>query len=76
MRVRKRDNTYQEFNRDKIEKAVQAAFKSLEQEDTDNIAAKAADKIENYLNDYNIETIDIEHIQDLVENTLMRSGKY
>ena len=54
MRVRKRDNTYQEFNRDKIEKAVQAAFKSLEQEDTDNIAAKAADKIENYLNDYNI----------------------
>ena len=31
MRVRKRDNTYQEFNRDKIEKAVQAAFKSLEQ---------------------------------------------
>ena len=27
MRVRKRDNTYQEFNRDKIEKAVQAAIK-------------------------------------------------
>ena len=43
----------------RAEKAVQAAFKSLEQEDTDNIAAKAADKIENYLNDYNIETIDI-----------------
>ena len=75
MRVRKRDNTYQEFNRENIEKSVQAPYKSLEQDHTENIAAKAADKIENYLNDYNIETIDIEHIQDLLENSLMRAGK-
>ena len=28
------------------------------------------------LKDYGIETIDIEHIQDLVENMLMQAGKY
>ena len=64
MRVKKRDNTYQVFNRDKIEKAIAAAFKSLNLEDSENIASSSALKIENYLKDYGIETIDIEHIQD------------
>ena len=76
MRVKKRDNNYQVFNRDKIEKAIAAAFKSLNLEDSENIASSSALKIENYLKDYGIETIDIEHIQDLVENMLMQSGKY
>lgn len=75
MSIIKRDGTLVPFNKEKIENAVNKAFievdKILYEEDT---AKDIAEEIETYYHSQN-EDLDIETVQDLVEQKLMKSER-
>lgn len=74
MIVVKRDKTKQEFDFNKIEKAVKAAFQSCGK--TNQVTIEAALwAIKKNLNALQDETT-VEKIQDVVENSLMKCGEY
>ena len=73
----KRDGRKVQFNRKKIEKAVEAAFIEVDGELTEydeEKAVKIADYIQNKVVDDNLE-LSVEQIQDLVENGLMSTRR-
>ena len=77
MNVIKRDGRIVEFNAQKIEKAILAAFKEVDGEIT-NYAKEKAENIANYIEGYYLdvdETPSIEEIQDLVEKGLMATKR-
>ena len=77
MNVIKRDGRIVEFNAQKIEKAILAAFKEVDGEIT-NYAKEKAENIANYIEGYYLdvdETPNIEEIQDLVEKGLMATKR-
>ena len=77
MNVIKRDGRIVEFNTEKIEKAILAAFKDVDGEIT-NYAKEKAENIANYIEGYYLdvdETPSIEEIQDLVEKGLMATKR-
>lgn len=65
--VTKRDERVVEFDKDKIIKAIEKAFESLNQ-DGKEVAQKIADEIEQSNKNY-----DVEEIQNIVERKLMQS---
>ena len=67
MTVTKRDERVAEFDKDKIIKAIEKAFESLNQ-DGKEVAQKIADEIEQSNKNY-----DVEEIQNIVERKLMQS---
>ena len=67
MTVKKRDERVVEFDKDKIIKAIEKAFESLDQ-DGKEVAQKIADEIEQSNKNY-----DVEEIQNIVERKLMQS---
>lgn len=67
MTVTKRDERVVEFDKDKIIKAIEKAFESLNQ-DGKEVAQKIADEIEQSNKNY-----DVEEIQNIVERKLMQS---
>ena len=77
MNVKKRDGRIVPFDPSKIQRAILAAFKSVDGELTDYAEAKAeniADYIEGYYEEVE-ETPGIEEIQDLVEKGLMSTKR-
>ena len=73
----KRDGRKVQFNRKKIEKAVEAAFIEVDGELTEydeEKVIKIADYIQNKIIDDNLE-LSVEQIQDLVENGLMSTKR-
>ncbi len=77
MNVKKRDGRIVEFDPSKIQKAILAAFKSVDGEITEYAEIKAeniADFIEGYYEEVE-ETPGIEEIQDLVEKGLMSTKR-
>ena len=74
MLVNKRDGTKQEFDFNKIEKAVKAAFKSCEidkETRTEPVIWSIKNKLELIDNE-----LSVEKIQDIVETSLMQCGEY
>lgn len=73
MKVIKRDGVKQNFDKEKIKKAVLKAFKEVDGETT-NYANEKAREIANYIYSLNKE-LDVEEIQNIVENKLMASNR-
>lgn len=73
MKVVKRNGSLEEFNLDKIIKAVKAAYKSQDQKISDGILAELK-----YVFTYNYRdmTLSVEHIQDEVEKILFDLAPY
>lgn len=73
MKVRKRNNSIEEFKFSKIIKAVRAAYKSQEQDTPDSIIGEL-----NYIfsRDYKDEVLNVENIQDEVEKVLFDIAPY
>ena len=73
MNVIKRDNTIEEFDKNKIKLAVLKAFLEVDGEDTSYSKEKARD-IANYIESLN-KDMNVEEIQDIVVNKLMASSR-
>lgn len=71
MKVKKRNGNLQEFNADKIKKAILGAMKNEENEE---LAESVASKIEQELSNKAVEVIYVEDLQDIVEKKLMASS--
>lgn len=71
MKVKKRNGSLQEFNADKIKKAILAAMKGEENEE---LAGTIATKIEQELSNKAVDVIYVEDLQDIVEKKLMASS--
>ena len=74
MKVIKRDGRTVEFNKDKIIKAVQAAFEEVDGEITPEAKSKALE-LASYVNEIKLTNISVEKIQDIVEEKLMSSNR-
>lgn len=70
MKIIKRDKTLQEYNADKIRKAIQAAFVSQDSQIKEDELAVIMEKIETIIMNRDGE-ISVEEIQDIVEEKLM-----
>ncbi|MDQ0362600.1 ribonucleoside-diphosphate reductase subunit alpha [Breznakia pachnodae] len=70
MKILKRDKTLQEYNADKIRKAIQAAFVSQDSQIKEDELAVIMEKIETIIMNRDGE-ISVEEIQDIVEEKLM-----
>lgn len=70
MKIIKRDKTLQEYNADKISKAIQAAFVSQDSQIKEDELAVIMEKIETIIMNRDGE-ISVEEIQDIVEEKLM-----
>ncbi|EFI42327.1 ribonucleoside-diphosphate reductase subunit alpha [Peptoniphilus sp. oral taxon 386] len=76
--IKKRDGRLVEFDRNKIEKAILKAYKSLDREPDENVINEMACSVENLLlNKFPSNHIaTVEEIQDLVEITLIENRQY
>ena len=70
MIIQKRNGQYQDYDNNKIKKALKKAFNSLNQKIRDNDLEDIIKDIEQSLYDQ----INVEMIQDLVEESLMKHG--
>lgn len=73
MFVKKRDGRKQKFNKEKIITAIESAFESVDGEVSEQ-AIKKAKEIANYIESLN-KYMDVEEIQDIVEDKLMKSTR-
>lgn len=73
MFVKKRDGRKQKFNKEKIITAIESAFESVDGEVSEQ-AVKKAKEIANYIESLN-KYMDVEEIQDIVEDKLMKSTR-
>ena len=73
MKVVKRNGSLEEFNLDKIIKAVKAAYKSQDQKISDGILAELKYV---FTHNYRDMTLSVEHIQDEVEKILFDLAPY
>ena len=71
MKVKKRNGSLQEFNANKIKKAILGAMKGEENEE---LAEAIAAKIEQELSNKAVDVIYVEDLQDIVEKKLMASS--
>lgn len=74
MQVLKRDGTIEQFNKEKIYKAILGAMSDIGVTGKEDVARRIANDIEKKLGEENADNIDIEHIQDLIETKLMQSS--
>lgn len=74
MQVLKRDGTIEQFNKEKIYKAILGAMNDIGVVGKEDVAHRIANDIERKLSEENADNIDIEHIQDLIETKLMQSS--
>ena len=74
MQVLKRDGTIEQFNKEKIYKAILGAMNDIGVVGKEDVAHRIANDIEKKLGEENADNIDIEHIQDLIETKLMQSS--
>ncbi|MDF9824854.1 ribonucleoside-diphosphate reductase alpha chain [Breznakia sp. PF5-3] len=75
MKIKKRDNTLQDYNKEKIMKAIKAAFASQNNDIDETVLIEIVKSIEDILmNDRTLHNV--EHIQDLVEEKLMEHQFY
>lgn len=65
MRIIKRDLREKEFDRNRIENAIEMAQKDVNKND-ETLAIRIADMIEDYISENQLESITVEEIQDLV----------
>lgn len=76
MKVKKRDDSLQEFESVKITKAIAKAFDSLGFHDRLNLAGSIAKALEEEYFQQRLGVVEIEKIQDDVETMLMQTGNY
>ena len=77
MKIIKRDQTMQEYDRQKINRAVMAAFASISQNIEENRQEEILDLVEETIRqEVKEDRIQVEQIQDIVEQTLMKLGYY
>ena len=74
-KVIKRDGRKVDFDRDKITKAVIAAFKEVDGEITTDAKHKASDIVLYIEKTWEYDTISVEQIQDIIEEKLMASKR-
>ena len=74
MQVLKRDGTIEQFNREKIYKAILGAMNDIGVTGKEDVARRITNDIEKKLSEENADNIDIERIQDLIETKLMQSS--
>lgn len=72
MKVIKRDDSIQEFSFDKVEKVVNKAFNSVNQEVPEKFIEQLRERLEKVKDD----KIDVEDIQDIIQNELIKRNKY
>ncbi|MDO5471019.1 MAG: ribonucleoside-diphosphate reductase subunit alpha [Akkermansia sp.] len=73
MKIRKRNGAEEPYHRQKIERVIRLAFESVGQ--TGSEVTTLALKVEQRL-EHDATAVQVEHIQDLVEETLMVAGHY
>ena len=71
--VLKRDNSIEKFNEQKIKNVIIKTFNKNGIENKEVISSVFEDVI-NYLNLYNEETINVEEVQDIVQNSIWENG--
>lgn len=76
MKVKKRDDSLQEFESVKITKAISKAFDSLNFHDKLNLAGSIAKALEEDYAEQRLGIVEIEKIQDDVETMLMQTGNF
>ena len=74
MKIQKRDGRTEEYNSEKIYKAIMGAVHDIGKEVNEDIVKRIVKDITQYVNELNTEFISIEEIQDMVENKLMNSS--
>ena len=74
IKVKKRDGELQDFNPEKIHKAIMGAVKDIGEGVNEDIVKRIVKDITDYVASLPKEFISIEEIQDLVENKLMNSS--
>ncbi len=75
MNIRKRNGQEEPYSRQKIERVIRLAFESVGQENSADTVHSLAIKVEQHLQQDNA-PVPVEHIQDVVEETLMLGGHY
>ncbi len=76
MEIRKRNGQKEAYRRGKIERVIRLAFESVGMPDTEGEVSRLAVSIESRLRAHGSETVAVENIQDLVEESLMVAGHY
>lgn len=74
MNIIKRDNRVKEFDRNRIENAIEMSQREVGKDD-ETLAIRIADMVEDYINENNIDSITVEEIQDLVVEYLKQEDK-
>lgn len=78
--IKKRDGTLEEFDKEKIKRAIQKANSEVDSEDLikESVIDSICEKIENIVlaNANHDIVMSVEDIQDIVEKELMKAGKY
>lgn len=74
MQVIKRDGTKEQFNKEKIYKAIIGAMTDIGVVGKESVASRISHEIEKKLTEEEQDNIDIEVIQDLIEKKLMQSS--
>lgn len=73
LQVIKRDGSIVDFDKGKIEVAINKAFLEIDGIINEEISVKIAEKIENFIKNTN-SLLTVENIQDIVENQLIKNG--
>ena len=76
MQIRKRNGQTEAYRREKIERVIRLAFGSVGMTDTEGEVSRLAVSIEARLRSHGGNVVAVEHIQDLVEESLMVAGHY
>ena len=74
MKVIKRDGLFQEYDFGKVENAVSAAFKSVNQTVPEKFLEQLRQSVESSLK--NKDSIEVEELQDLIQKELIKRNKY
>lgn len=72
--IQKRDGRLVSFDKHKIKVAIGKAFEASKEKKSKKTVTFLADKVESILEAENNDNINVEHIQDIVEQTLMTNG--
>lgn len=72
--IQKRDGRLVSFDKHKIKVAIGKAFESSKEKKTKKTITLLTDKVVSVLETENNDNINVEHIQDIVEQTLMTNG--
>lgn len=73
--IKKRDGRVVPFEKEKIQNAISAAFLSTFGNKNEEVAKKLTEEVVNILKSEQKEIQEVEHVQDIVEDVLIRSGQ-